>query len=101
MATIYRDERGKLYLFVNGSTSFVLPYCSYFINRYEQIEYISKSAKDKVQQAIASFNQSNLRSLVIAYKEVNTIPLNWSEVEKNLILVAIAGIKDFVRKGAK
>lgn len=37
MATIYRDESGKLYLFVKGSTSFVLPYCSYYINKNEQI----------------------------------------------------------------
>ena len=34
MATIYRDDSGKLYLFVKGATSFILPYCSYHINRY-------------------------------------------------------------------
>ena len=34
MATIYRDTTGKLYLFVKGSTAFLLPYCSYYINKF-------------------------------------------------------------------
>ena len=33
MATIYRDTTGKLYLFVKGSTAFLLPYCCYYINK--------------------------------------------------------------------
>jgi len=47
MATVYRDESGKLFLFVKGSTVFVLPYCSYYINKNEQIEMITASAKAK------------------------------------------------------
>jgi len=49
MATVYRDESGKLYLFVKGSTGFVLPYCSYYINKNEQIEMVNTSAKNKIQ----------------------------------------------------
>jgi magnesium-transporting ATPase (P-type) len=32
---------------------------------------------------------------------VNSIPNKWSQVEKNLILIAIVGIKDIIRKGVK
>jgi magnesium-transporting ATPase (P-type) len=48
MATVYRDESGKLFLFVKGSTVFVLPYCSYYINKNEQIEMITASAKANI-----------------------------------------------------
>lgn len=34
MATVYKDEKGKLYLFLKGSPNFVLGYCSQIINRY-------------------------------------------------------------------
>lgn len=37
--------------------------------------------------------------MTLAYKEVNSIPSKWSQVEKNLIMIAIVGIKDIVRKG--
>ena len=99
MATIYRDETGKLYLFVKGATAFLLPYCSYYINKNEQIQAINPSAKAKIQQAINHFSKSNLRTLTLAYKEVTSIPSKWSQVEKNLIMIAIVGIKDIVRKG--
>jgi magnesium-transporting ATPase (P-type) len=68
MATIYRDESGKLYLFVKGASGFLLPYCSYYINRNEQIESINASAKAKIQEAIKHFGKSNLRTLTLAYK---------------------------------
>lgn len=42
MATIYKDEHGKLFLFAKGSPKFLLPYCSYHINRYEQIVPIDR-----------------------------------------------------------
>ncbi len=68
MATIYRDERGKLYLFVKGATAFVLPYCSFYINKFEQISQINTAAKLKIQDAINHFSKSNLRTLTLAYK---------------------------------
>ena len=80
MASIYRDESGKLYLFVKGSTAFLLPYCSYYINKNEQIEVINASAKGKIQEAINHFSKSNLRTITLAYKEVNSIPSKWSQV---------------------
>lgn len=39
--------------------------------------------------------------MTIAYKEVNSIPNKWGQVEKNLILIAIVGIKDTIRKGVR
>ena len=62
---------------------------------------ISPSARSSIHEAINQFVKDNLRTLTIAYKEVNSIPNKWSQVEKNLTLVAIVGIKDIVRKHVK
>lgn len=48
MATVYKDESGKLYLFVKGSPKFLLSYCTYHINRYEQIEKIGPETRLKI-----------------------------------------------------
>lgn len=34
---------------------------------------------------------------MIAYKELTNIPIKWSEIQKNLIMIAILGIKDIIR----
>lgn len=33
MATVFEDDKGKLYLFVKGAPDFMLPACSHFINK--------------------------------------------------------------------
>lgn len=33
MASVYKDEKGKMYLFVKGSPKFFLPYCTSYISR--------------------------------------------------------------------
>ena len=98
MATIYKDEKGKLFLFVKGSSKFILEYCSYFINKYEQIEAVNSKFKAKVEEAIIQFQKNNQKIIVIAYKEVFSIPTKWSQIDKKLILIAIIGIKDIIRQ---
>lgn len=38
---------------------------------------------------------------MIAYKDVNGMPNKWSQVGKNLILIAMIGIKDSLRPGVQ
>lgn len=65
---------------MKGATAFLLPYCSYYINKNEQIEQISSTAQAKIQEAINHFGKSNLRTLTLAYKEVHSVPSRWSQV---------------------
>ena len=37
----------------------------------------------------------------MAYKEVKTVPEDWSQIESELIILAIVGIKDPLRDGIK
>lgn len=51
-----------------------------------------------MDSAIEYFSKTNQKVVMIAYKEVNSVPTKWSHVEKNLILIAMVGIKDFIRE---
>lgn len=68
MASVYRDERGRLYLFVKGSPNFILPYITSYINRDEQIEHLGSESRAKIEGAISHFNKMNLKIVMIIYK---------------------------------
>jgi magnesium-transporting ATPase (P-type) len=43
MATVYEDEKGKLYLFVKGAPDFILEHCSGFVNREGGISKVNEN----------------------------------------------------------
>lgn len=99
MATVYEDEKGKLYLFVKGAPDFMLPACSHFVNRDAGISKINQEFLDQLNETIESFAAGSLRTLFLTYKEVKTIPESWDQIEKDLIILAMVGIKDPLREG--
>lgn len=48
MATVYKDEKGKVFLFIKGSPKLLLSYCRFHINRYEKIEEINLAVRQKI-----------------------------------------------------
>ena len=45
------------------------------------------------------FANQSLRTILIAYKEINTIPDTFEEMENDLIIIGVVGIKDPLREG--
>lgn len=43
MATVYEDEKGKMYLFVKGAPDYLLEYCTSYFNKDGGISRISGS----------------------------------------------------------
>ena len=99
MATVYEDEKGKLYLFVKGAPDFMLPSCTHFVNRDAGISKINQEFLDQLNDSIESFAAGSLRTLFLTYKEIKSIPETWDQVEKDLIILAMVGIKDPLREG--
>jgi Ca2+ transporting ATPase len=99
MATVYEDEKGKLYLFVKGAPDFMLPACSHYVNRDAGISKINQEYLDQLNDTIESFAAGSLRTLFLTYKEIKAIPETWDQVEKDLIVLAMVGIKDPLREG--
>jgi len=101
MATVYEDEKGKLYLFVKGAPDFMIPACTSFVNRDGGISKINQEYLDSLNEAIENFASGSLRTLFLTYKEVKSIPEDWSQIEKDLTILAMVGIKDPLREGIK
>ena len=55
--------------------------------------------KESLDQTIASFADESLRTLLLSYKEVKTIPEEWDEIERDLTILGLVGIKDPLRDG--
>ncbi len=52
MATVYEDDKGKLYLFTKGAPDFMIPSCSHFINKDGGISKVTTDFSDTLQSAI-------------------------------------------------
>lgn len=101
MATVYEDEKGKIYVFVKGAPDFMLPACTHFVNQDAGISKISEDYLSHFNEAIQNFAHGSLRTLCLAYKEVKTVPEDWSQIENNLVILTLVGIKDPLRDGIK
>ena len=80
MATVYEDEKGKLFLFVKGAPNFTIPACSHYANKEGSISKINEAFLTQLNETIESFAAGTLRTLLLTYKEVESIPEGWSEI---------------------
>lgn len=100
MATVYEDDKGKLYIFVKGAPDYLLEYCTSFINKDAGISKIaSTNFLATVNETIESFAAGSLRTLLLTYKEVKSVPESWDQVEKDLTIIGMVGIKDPLKEG--
>lgn len=101
MCTIYKEERGPTYAFVKGAPDFLLPYCTKFINKSGQATKITTEFSDSMHHNILEFASKSLRTILLAYKEVTAVPEDWDEIENELVILGMVGIKDPLRDGIK
>jgi magnesium-transporting ATPase (P-type) len=52
MATVYEDEKGKLYAFVKGAPDFMRPVCTHFIDKESKVSKITEDFDNHYSQAI-------------------------------------------------
>jgi len=48
MATVYEDEKSKLYLFVKGAPDFIIENCSSFVNRDGGVSKINENFTQQI-----------------------------------------------------
>jgi magnesium-transporting ATPase (P-type) len=101
MCTIYKEERGKTLCFVKGAPDFLLPYCTKFINKAGQSTKITTEFSESMSHNILEFASRSLRTILLAYKEVTSVPEDWDEIENDLVIIGMVGIKDPLRDGIK
>ena len=88
-----------MYVFCKGAPDFMIPACSHFVNQDGGVSKINQDYIDQLTGAQESFANGTLRTLLLTYKEVKSVPEEWEEVEDGLTVLAMVGIKDPLRDG--
>jgi magnesium-transporting ATPase (P-type) len=76
----------------------LLPDCSHFTSK-DGVSKITEVYLDDLNKSLKSFAAKGERTFLLSYKEVKSIPENWDEIEKDLVIVAMVGLKDPLRDG--
>lgn len=107
MSTIIKTANGKHYAFIKGASEYMIE----ISNRFHSVETgqvtdLTPELKKLLEESIEGMAKKALRTIGIAYKEVDPAQLNLDapdergifEYEKNgFIIIGICGIKDIIR----
>lgn len=107
MSTIVRLNNGKTYVFLKGASEQVVDVCDYFHNiQTNEVSPISYQQKKDLIEVIESMARKALRTIGIAYKEINMEQTNIDNPdEKGLhdfeksgfYMLGVCGIRDVIR----
>ncbi|KAL5231453.1 hypothetical protein ABZP36_030229 [Zizania latifolia] len=101
MSVTIQLPNGDLRTFCKGASEIVLGQCNTIINSDGNIVPLSEMQKHYVLNIINSLSSEALRTLCIAFKDMNEIPSDQPISDDGYTLIALFGIKDPVRPGAK
>lgn len=106
MSTIVQLPDGKSYAFIKGASEYMIEISSKFMNlKTENVEDLDGKSRKNLENVIQGMAQKALRTIGIAYKEIDFKNTNLEpdakgiyEYEKSgFTLVGICGIKDVIR----
>ena len=102
MATIYQYPRkDKCVLFSKGAPEFLLPHCKYIIRDDGNVETITEDTEHLIKTKMSFFASEALRTLLLCVKTIanpeNIDPNKLEELETDMTIVALIGIKDPLR----
>ncbi|KAK3138389.1 hypothetical protein QOZ80_5AG0368260 [Eleusine coracana subsp. coracana] len=101
MSVLIQLPNGGLRSFCKGASEIILEQCDTFLNSEGNIAPLSEIRKQNVLNIINSFASEALRTLCIAFKDLNEISDDETIPEDSYTLIALFGIKDPVRPGVK
>ena len=105
MTTFVKEKNGTYRLYTKGGAENIKKYCKYYIDsetgeKKEIDENILKHFEEKIEMC----NNDMLRTIYICYKDIEEKDFNdiSEDIDKNdLVLLAIFGIRDIIRKGVR
>ena len=99
MAVVVKTDEGSHRLYLKGASEIVLQLCSNQILKNGSVVPLSEQQKKQWMQDIENMANQGLRTLTLAYKDLNGNEdfENQETTEANSTLIAIVGIKDPLR----
>lgn len=101
MSVIIQLPNGGLRTFCKGASEIILGQCNTVLNSEGTIMPLLEMQKHHVLNIINSFASESLRTLCIAFKDLNEIPDDQPIPDDGYTLIALFGIKDPVRPGVR
>ena len=87
--------------FCKGASEIVLKMCDKIVNADGEVVHLYEEQKKSITEVIDGFASEALRTLCIAYKDIEGSSKGASIPDNTYTLIAIIGIKDPVRPGVK
>jgi Ca2+-transporting ATPase len=101
MSVIIRLPDGGLRSYCKGASEIILGHCDTYLSSEGNIIPLSEKQKENVLDIINSFASEALRTLCIAFKDLNEISDEEPIPDNGYTLIALFGIKDPVRPGVR
>ncbi|KAH6810678.1 autoinhibited Ca2+-ATPase 11 [Perilla frutescens var. frutescens] len=87
--------------FIKGASEIILEMCDKVVGKDGETVSISEEQRKNITTAINSFACEALRTLCLAYRDMETTSSNEAIPEEKYTLIALVGIKDPLRPGVK
>lgn len=91
------DRSAAYRIHTKGAAEIVLALCTRALDASGQCVPLQDAQRALLQRAIFDFASSGLRTLILAYRDTDAAPMMVEEAERDLILLALVGIRDPVR----
>jgi P-type Ca2+ transporter type 2C len=101
MSVLIQLPDGRLRSYCKGASEIILEQCNTVLDGEGNITLLSDTQKQNVLNIINSFASEALRTLCIAFKDLNEISDDQTIPEDGYTLIALFGIKDPVRPSVK
>ncbi|KAL2329306.1 hypothetical protein Fmac_022733 [Flemingia macrophylla] len=95
------DGTKKFRAFIKGASEIVLKLCDEVVNEDGKVIHLNEQRRNSITEVINGFASEALRTLCIAFKDIEGSSESDSIPEDKYTLIAIVGIKDPVRPGVK
>ncbi|MQL91210.1 hypothetical protein Taro_023821, partial [Colocasia esculenta] len=101
MSVLVTLREGRFRAFCKGASEIILRMCNMFVDKNGNCVPLSENKASEIMDVINSFACEALRTLCVAFKDVDR-NLNGNDIPSDgYTLVAVFGIKDPVRRGVK
>ena len=105
MTTFVKEKDGIYKLYTKGGAENIKHYCKYYINpKTGEKKELNHQILENLEKKIEKANNNMLRTIYICYKDIKEKDFDniSEEIDSNdLILLALFGIRDTIRKGVK
>ncbi|KAH8960841.1 hypothetical protein BDL97_05G018100 [Sphagnum fallax] len=106
---VFKTSDGKVHVHWKGAAEIILDLCSFWMDSDSIVQNLTSEKKDELRKVIEGMAALTLRCIAFAHCviEESEVPIgeeaqaDWQTPENNLILLAIAGIKDPCRPGVR